>query len=382
MNLDELDFEALIQAATKDGPSAAAALGRLRQIADSSSSERDKVLLAWRAAASREPMPAQLWMLFAAIQNKSGDRLSAIRSWHQASKSRGAIASDLLLASLGVASEQDWRQWVSLFRDTRATYIRDAYADIRHAVGARDLFRIDRALAGYLGEATVFSPHPTQRPKVMYVPGLRGQLGFLDPASHELVQPLLDQSTAIREEFDQAMMAGVGIEPFLGPMTEQQAEGYVAGPAGAAWNAIFFYRHGERFEDSHIRFPRTSAALDALNLCRIDGQAPEILFSILQPQTRIQPHHGVTNARVVIHIPLQIPSGCYLELTGIGRRYWQEGQAVVFDDSFEHAAENPSTQVRGILLMDAWHPDLSDAECRAFRAIIEAITRIESLELN
>jgi aspartate beta-hydroxylase len=55
---------------------------------------------------------------------------------------------------------------------------------------------------------------------------------------------------------------------------------------------------------------------------------------------------------------------------------------MVFDDTFEHSAENPSDEVRGILLMDSWHPDLSEPERAAFRALVEAITRIESLSLN
>jgi hypothetical protein len=86
----------------------------------------------------------------------------------------------------------------------------------------------------------------------------------------------------------------------------------------------------------------------------------------------------VTNARVVIHIPLRVPPGCYLELSQVGRHYWREGQARVFDDTFEHSAENPSSQVRGILLMDSWHPALTPVERKAFRAIVEAITRTES----
>jgi hypothetical protein len=259
----------------------------------------------------------------------------------------------------------------------RAQCIRDAYADIRRATGPRELFRIDRALAGYLGEATVFSPYPTQRPKVMYVPGLVGH-GFIDPALHPLVAPLLAQTDALQAEFDEALASRAGIEPFLRDLPGRDPVGYLSGSLNAAWDALFFYRHGARYDANHARFPRTSAALDALNLCRIDGQAPEICFSILQPYTCIEPHHGVTNARVVIHIPLRIPAGCYLEVTGIGRHYWRTGQAMVFDDTFEHSALNPSDQPRGILLMDAWHPDLTAVEQQAFRAIIEAITRIES----
>jgi aspartyl/asparaginyl beta-hydroxylase (cupin superfamily) len=50
---------------------------------------------------------------------------------------------------------------------------------------------------------------------------------------------------------------------------------------------------------------------------------------------------------------------------------------MVFDDTFEHSALNPSDQLRGILLMDAWHPSLSTAERDVFSRLIGAISSIE-----
>jgi aspartate beta-hydroxylase len=43
----------------------------------------------------------------------------------------------------------------------------------------------------------------------------------------------------------------------------------------------------------------------------------------------------------------------------------QEGKAIVFDDSFEHEAWNDHpSQARLVLIVDVWHPDLSDAEVK------------------
>jgi aspartyl/asparaginyl beta-hydroxylase (cupin superfamily) len=50
---------------------------------------------------------------------------------------------------------------------------------------------------------------------------------------------------------------------------------------------------------------------------------------------------------------------------------------MVFDDTFEHSALNPSGEPRSILLMDAWHPSLSLVERKAFSCLIEAISSIE-----
>jgi aspartyl/asparaginyl beta-hydroxylase (cupin superfamily) len=43
-------------------------------------------------------------------------------------------------------------------------------------------------------------------------------------------------------------------------------------------------------------------------------------------------------------------------------RRWQEGRCIVFDDHFEHEAWNFATGPRIVLIVDMWHPDLSDEE--------------------
>ena len=384
-NLDALsaqvDAAAGAGAGAGAGAAAADALRWLRGHLEAGGGDRTARLAAVQAQAEHHPKATYLWMLLAQARLQEGPPLPALQCWQRALQARPAVADDTLLAALGVMDAAQWQRMGADIQRLRAEYLRDAYSEIRRGHSARDLFRIDRALAGYLGEATVLSSHPTQRPKVMYVPGL-GDKGFLDAAHHPLVPPLLAQSDAIRGEFDEALRQRDGIEPFMGVLSGHDTGKYLSGSITASWDALFFYRHGQRFDDNHRRFPRTSAAIEALDLCRIDAQAPEVCFSILQSHTRIEPHHGVTNARVVIHIPLRVPPGCYLELSQVGRHYWREGQAMVFDDTFEHSAENPSDQVRGILLMDSWHPDLTPVERSAFRAVIEAITCTESAPIS
>ncbi len=44
-------------------------------------------------------------------------------------------------------------------------------------------------------------------------------------------------------------------------------------------------------------------------------------------------------------------------------RPWTEGEMLIFDDSYEHEAANLSVdKERVILLMDIWHPDLTEGE--------------------
>ena len=117
--------------------------------------------------------------------------------------------------------------------------------------------------------------------------------------------------------------------------------------------------------------------LENIELCRIENQAPEILFSVLKPGSHINPHHGVSNVRLVMHLPLVVPPGCALNLIDHGEHRWTEGQLVMFDDTYLHEAWNRSSQTRIVLLMDCWSPHLMGIERSAVKRLIESITALK-----
>lgn len=43
-------------------------------------------------------------------------------------------------------------------------------------------------------------------------------------------------------------------------------------------------------------------------------------------------------------------------------RSWQEGKMLIFDDSFEHEVWHNGTSVRLVLIVDIWHPAITDYE--------------------
>jgi aspartyl/asparaginyl beta-hydroxylase (cupin superfamily) len=113
-------------------------------------------------------------------------------------------------------------------------------------------------------------------------------------------------------------------------------------------------------------FERLSGNVD------IAGVGPSCMFSILSPQTRIPPHTGVTNTRLVVHLPLVIPPGCGFRV-GSETREWKEGEAWVFDDTIEHEAWNQSEVPRAILIFDTWYPYLTPAERDLVRVTVAAV---------
>src|SRR5699024_4227774 len=182
------------------------------------------------------------------------------------------------------------------------------------------------------------------------------------------------QTAVIREEMRAVLAEDSGFEPFLGHVDDQGAlQDLLRGERGEpAWNAFFFHRHGVRNDANAARCPRTAAALEATPLCRVRDHSPEVCFSVLTPGSHILPHRGVTNTRLVTHLPLVVPSDCALRVGG-ETHVWEPGRCVTFDDTFEHEAWNDSDQTRVVLIVDSWNPDLTDVEQQAVSDLVAAI---------
>lgn len=127
------------------------------------------------------------------------------------------------------------------------------------------------------------------------------------------------------------------------------------------WSTYKLWDSGAPVQDHLDRCPQTAQALADAELAQIDGLCPNAMFSALAPHTTIPPHHGETNARLVVHLPLVVPENC-LYRVGFDQRRWTVGEAFVFDDSIEHEARNDSDELRVVLIFDVWNPLLSTAE--------------------
>ena len=73
------------------------------------------------------------------------------------------------------------------------------------------------------------------------------------------------------------------------------------------WSAFHFYEKGRPIEDRCARAPATMAAVRRLPQAEVDLRSPTAMFSVLKPKTRIPPHTGVANFRLVVHLPLVLP---------------------------------------------------------------------------
>jgi aspartate beta-hydroxylase len=255
------------------------------------------------------------------------------------------------------------------------TYRRGALVGLMDTLADRygrdDLRRVEQGLRIYLREEAPVYPDPRQQPTFFYVPGLPATPYF----ARDLF-PWIDgfesQTGEIRRELQSVLTSNDGSERvFTSDELESQNLRGDQGPV--SWTGYYFYRHGARREANCGRCPRTTAAIDALPLSVVPGHGPEVLFSVFTPGTHLLPHQGVTNTRVVGHLPLIVPGDCALNVGG-ELHAWQEGRVVVFDDTYEHEAWNRSRETRVVLIFDLWNPHLTEAERAAVADLVVDIS--------
>jgi aspartyl/asparaginyl beta-hydroxylase (cupin superfamily) len=184
---------------------------------------------------------------------------------------------------------------------------------------------------------------------------------FFDRDAFPWLDAIEAQTDAIRDEFLAVLASEEGFAPYITYPPGKPLNQWAELNNSPAWSAFHLYKLGERVEANALRCPATMRALDHAPQPDQPGRTPSAMFSLLKPRTRIPPHTGVTNVRLVTHLPLIVPEGCRFRV-GNEVREWIPGKAWVFDDTIEHEAWNDSDKLRVVLIFDIWHPHLSAVE--------------------
>lgn len=126
------------------------------------------------------------------------------------------------------------------------------------------------------------------------------------------------------------------------------------------WKTLFI-RSGGHDTCAAKYFPETVKAAEESPF-----KVLSIMFSRLAPGQVIPPHTGYTKLIQLYHLGLKVPkdkkpflSAWECESCPEQRMVWEEGKEFVFDDSFVHAAENPSDEERIILFLHLRRIDLT-----------------------
>ena len=213
--------------------------------------------------------------------------------------------------------------------------------------------------------------HFHQEPTDFHYPAIP-EIEFHDRSNFPQLD-LLDAATAtIRGEFDALMRAEAAeMVPYIQYPEHVPLAQWKELNNSREWTAIHLIQNGEPVEANARHCPKTIALLARLDQPQIRGAAPNAMFSLLAPRTRIPPHTGVANTRLVCHLPLIVPPNCGFRV-GASTREWKIGKSFVFDDTIEHEAWNDSDELRVVFIFDLWQPSLSAEERSAIAAIISA----------
>jgi aspartyl/asparaginyl beta-hydroxylase (cupin superfamily) len=345
-------------------------------------------------AVAAEADSAALWMKLSAMRKASGDLQAALAAIDRALEispfdfpsllSRAVILDQLgdpsageefgnALAQLppGEEAERVWHAPIAHARKRRDEYRMALETRLAESL-PDDLPRPARVRAErFISNRSRRTRHFHQEPTDFHYPGLP-EVEFHDSVLFPGLQALEESTAEIRAEFD-ALIAAEAAEmvPYIQypervPMRQWKELNH-----NPKWTAIHLLQNGERVETNARHCPKTIDAVARMDQPQIPGASPNAMFSLLAPKTRIPPHTGVANTRLVCHLPLIVPPGCGFRC-GETTIEWTVGKAFVFDDTIEHEAWNDSDELRVVLILDLWPPALAEADREAIAAVIGA----------
>jgi len=247
-------------------------------------------------------------------------------------------------------------------------HLEDALAALRRKHAGVPLGRFERSLEVMIGRRRMYQPQPVMLHYADLPP-----IQFHDDDLFPWMAELESKTDVIRDELVGLLAEG-----------RDEFRPYVQHPAGAPleqwaelnhsprWSTYFLWEHGRPVEAHCERCPRTAAVLAGLPMAELPNFSPTAMFSCLEARTAIPPHCGETNTRLIVHLPLIVPAGCWFRV-GNETREWRYGKAFVFDDTIEHEARNDSDELRVVLIFDVWSPFLSPAERELVAGLVNAV---------
>jgi beta-hydroxylase len=118
------------------------------------------------------------------------------------------------------------------------------------------------------------------------------------------------------------------------------------------WERYYIKWYSDISSKTSDELPKTT---QLLNKC------PNIqlaMFSVMKPGTIVYPHRGPNRGSLRVHLALEAPSienGCYIIIDNI-KYGWNEGEMLIFDDTYTHEVQNNSNKERVVLFMDINRP--------------------------
>lgn len=299
----------------------------------------------------------------AVVERMSGERAAA-RVYENALKL--APAEDHLPPSLKGPLARA-REVVETTRNALAAFLAEQVGGVEDAGGEIAQRRLEEAIGIYAG---VKKPY-VHEPLLLHYPRLPAIPFF--PRELFPWLPELEAATGlVQSELTAALETRMGdFAPYIQHPPDAPLNQWEELNHNPRWSSLFLWKDGQRNDPVCAACPGTAALLERLPMARQPGFAPTAMFSALDARTRIPPHTGSTNVRLLCHLPLILPGPAAFRV-GNETRPWKMGEAWVFDDTIEHEAWNDADALRVILIFDVWNPFLEPGEREKINALMTA----------
>ena len=357
---DLAQAQKLLARASAEAPEDLQLLMKLAAVTRAAGQPREALAVVHQALA-QSPLDFVALMLRASLLDALGEESG--EAWDNALAQRPAGDLPPSMASAVAAGEQRRDAWLG----QREQRMKAAMAGAEERANDEERARIARFRNNALRRTRPYHSEPTH----FHFPGLV-EREFHPRRLFAWMDELEAATDTIASEL-KAVMAAERAElvPYIQYAEHQPLDQWRPLNKSSDWTAIHLLQNGRRIDANAGHCPRTLALLEGIGQPQIGGACPNAMFSLLAPNTAIPPHVGVNNSRLVCHLPLIVPEGCWFRV-GAETRHWRPGEAFVFDDTIEHEALNPSDQLRIVFIFDVWHPDLSAVEREAVTGLIEA----------
>jgi beta-hydroxylase len=202
--------------------------------------------------------------------------------------------------------------------------------------------------------STIMAPYNS----LMYLFSSVPTTPYIEPKHFPELAPLQDNWQMIRDE---------GMKLF--------DEGYIRAAAGyndigfnsffrTGWKRFYLKWYDDFLPSAKTLCPKTAALLAGI------PSVNAAMFTLLPPGSKLVKHRDPFAGSVRYHLGLVTPNSDKCHIVVDGESYaWKDGEAVLFDETYIHYAENQTDQTRLILLCDIERP-LNNPIMRAFNRLI------------
>jgi aspartyl/asparaginyl beta-hydroxylase (cupin superfamily) len=322
----------------------------------------DKALASVRQALALTPRDFTALLMQASLLERLNDPGVGL-AWDAAMAAKPDGELPPQIARVAEHAEKQWRQWL----DERENALKKAMEASEDRANIDQRRRLARFRSNILHRTRVYHSEPTQ----FHYPELP-EREFHPNSLFPWIEALEAATDDIAAELRMVLESERGeLVPYVVYPEHLPLDQWRSLNKNLDWTAIHLLQNGARVERNAGLCPKTMEVLSQIDQPVIAGTSPNAMFSLLAPNTAIPAHVGVSNARLVCHLPLIVPEGCWFWVGG-ETRFWRKGEAFVFDDTIEHEALNPSDELRVVFIFDVWRPELEPVERAAVAAAIEA----------